>query len=237
MQNKNLLPSAFCPLPSLDAATDNPNFKWEKQTRRYRNKQTGRFVSKEAVYTLTVSRIELAKTDLDTLGQLLLDNKISLKSWQQQTAESLKILHTQQYLLGVGGQKDLLGVGGQKAIQKSDYLEIARELKNQYQYLRNFAIDLTQGKMTEAQFKARSGMYADAAKVSYFRGEKVAAARAGFTHARRILGLAEHCIDCPQIAALGIVSIKDVIFPTQQCSCRIRCKCRLEFLNPEEAIA
>ena len=213
---------------AFDAATDNPAFKWEPQTRRYRNKETGRFISKEAVYTLTTSRIELAKSDLGTLGQLLLDEKINLKSWQQQTAETLKILHTQQYLLGVGGQK---------SIQKSDYLEIWRELKNQYGYLRNFAVDLTQGKMTPAQFKARLEMYADAAKVSYFKGEKSAAVRAGFTHSKRILGIAEHCVDCPQISALGIVKIEDVIYPTQRCICRIRCKCRLQFLTLEEAIA
>ncbi|ALF52255.1 hypothetical protein ACX27_04325 [Nostoc piscinale CENA21] len=229
MQNKNLLPPASCLLLSLDAATDNPNFKWEPQTRRYRNKLTGRFISKEAVYTLTSSRIELAKTDLNTLGQLLLDGKINLKSWQQQTAETLKILHTQQYLLGVGGQK---------AIQKNDYLEIGRELKNQYGYLRNFAIDLTQGTMTEAQFKSRVSMYADAAKVSYFQGEKVAATRAGFSHARRILGVAEHCSDCPAISSLGVVPISELILPTQRCSCRIRCKCRIEYLeDPSQALA
>lgn len=213
---------------TFDTATDNPNFKWEKQTRRYRNNQTGRFVSKEAVYTLTASRIELAKTDLGTLGELLLDQKITLRTWQQQTAETLKILHTQQYLLGVGGQK---------AIEKSDYLEIGRELKEQYAYLRNFAVDLTQGKMTEGQFKARLTMYADAAKVSYFKGEKTAAGRAGFTHGRRVLGLAEHCEDCPAIASLGVVPIAELIMPTQNCSCRIRCKCKITYLTEEEAIA
>ncbi len=171
-------------LLTFDAATENPNFKWEKQTRRYRNKATGRFISKEAVYTLTQKRIELAKTDLNTLGQLLLDNKITLHAWQQQTAEALKILHTQQYLLSVGGQK---------AIQKTDYLEIGRELKNQYGYLRNFAVDLSQGVMTEAQFKSRLSMYVDAAKVSYFQGEKVAAGRGGARFGKRILGAAEHC--------------------------------------------
>lgn len=215
-------------LLTFDAATDNPSFKWEKQTRRYRNKQTGRFISKEAVYALTASRIELAKSDLDTLGQLLLDGRISLKSWQQQTAETLKILHTQQYLLGVGGQK---------AIQKADYLEIGRELKNQYQYLRNFAVDLTQGTMTEAQFKARLKMYADAAKVSYFQGEKVAAARAGLPFAMRILGDAEHCISCPEIAARGVVPISKVVLPTRQCECRVKCRCKLRYLSLSEAIA
>ena len=212
----------------IDAATENPAFKWEKNSNRYRNKETGRFISKEAVYTLTQKRIEYVKGDLGSVGQLLLDGKINLKAWQQQTAETLKILHTQQYLLGVGGQK---------ALQKSDYLEVGRELKSQYQYLRNFAIDLTQGKMTPAQFSARLAMYADAAKVSFFRGEKVAAGRTGFTHGRRILGISEHCSDCPAITALGIVPIEELILPTQRCSCKIRCKCKIIYLTGEEAIA
>lgn len=213
---------------TFDAATSNPSFQWEPQSRRYRSKATGRFISPEAVYTLTQKRIENAKSDLTTLGQLLLDGKINLKTWQQQTAEALKILHTQEYLLGVGGQK---------AIQKFDYLEIGRELKSQYEYLRNFAIDLTQGKMTPAQFSVRSSMYADAAKISYFRGEKTAAGRSGYTHGRRALGAAEHCADCPSIAALGIVPIEEVILPTQRCSCRVRCKCKIFYLTLEEAIA
>jgi hypothetical protein len=212
---------------TFDAATDNPAFKWEKNSNRYRNKETGRFISKEAVYALTQKRIEYVKGDLATVGQLLLDGKINLKTWQQQTAETLKILHTQQYLLGVGGQK---------ALQKSDYLEIGRELKNQYQYLRNFAVDLTQGKMSPAQFNARLAMYADAAKVSYFSGEKVAAGRAGMPFAIRLLGAAEHCFSCPRIAARGVVPIEEVILPGRECECKSRCHCKLKYLSLEEAI-
>jgi hypothetical protein len=214
---------------TFDAATDNPAFKWEKTSNRYRNKETGRFISKEAVYTLTQKRVEYVKGDLGSVGQLLLDGKINLKTWQQQTAETLKILHTQQYLLGVGGQKSL---------QKSDYLEIGRELKNQYQYLRNFAVDLTQGKMSPAQFSARLSMYADAAKVSFFRGEKVAAGRAGFAFGRRSLTSGHiHCSDCPVYAARGIVPIDEVVMPLVACQCTTNCKCRVFYFTLQEAIA
>lgn len=210
----------------LDAAADNPEFSWEAQNRRYRNRQTGRFVSREAVYTLTRKRVDLAKQDLRVLGQLLVEGKINLQAWQVETAETLKVIHTQQYLLGVGGQR---------AMEKSDYLEIGRELKSQYRYLRNFAIELGEGEMTLAQFMARIEMYADASKVSYFRGEKTSAVRGGFTHGRRILSpIAEHCPECPQYAALGLVPISQLIMPTQACSCRVRCKCRIEFVNPSE---
>lgn len=209
-------------------ATQSPEYQWESVTRRYRSKETGRFLSPEVVKVLTLKRIELATTDLQTLGQLLLDGKISLKVWQQQTAESLKILHAQQYLLGVGGQS---------SIQKEDYLELGRELKNQYQYLRNFATDCTQGTMSVLQFKARLGMYALAAKVSYFAGERAAARRAGMTHGKRVLGVTDyHCADCLKYAGLGTVALVDLILPTQKCACRIQCRCAINYLSLEDTL-
>jgi hypothetical protein len=153
---------------------------------------------------------------------LLIDGKINLRTWQSTTAETLKTLHVQEYLLGVGGQG---------AIKKEDYLEIGRELKVQYQYLRNFAVELTQGKMTPAEALNRASMYGDAAKVSYFRGERTAAKNAGLTYGMRILGIAEHCTSCPAIAARGIVPIDELVMPTKECECMYRCKCRIKYLK------
>ncbi|MEH1789642.1 MAG: hypothetical protein V7L23_29830 [Nostoc sp.] len=165
---------------------------------------------------------------MQQLGNLLLEGKITLRAWQEQFAESLKILHSQQYLLGVGGQSQ---------IQKEDYLVLARELKNQYKYLRNFAVDLTKGVMSPAQFKIRAAMYAKAAKVSFFKGEKQAAKRSGLDGAYRILGKSDyHCPQCPQYAAKGVVPIDEVIYPTQQCDCRTGCLCNLVYVKLEDAI-
>jgi hypothetical protein len=207
---------------SFDAATSNPEYQYDPKLRRYRSKSTGQFLRKEAIARLTQGHINNVKDDLKAVGQLLIDGKINLRTWQQTTAETLKILHTQEYLLGIGGQ-------GQ--IQKADYLEIGRELKVQYKYLRNFAQELTQGIMTPAEALNRITMYGDAAKVSYFRGEKTASKRAGFSYGMRILGAAEHCSDCPRIAALGVVPIDELIMPTQQCECRIKCHCSIRYLK------
>jgi hypothetical protein len=207
---------------TFDAATDNPEYQYDPKLRRYRSKATGKFLRKEAIAFLTQGHIENVKSDLKTVSQLLIDEKINLKTWQTTTAETLKVLHVQEYLLGIGGQG---------AIKKEDYLEIGRELKIQYQYLRNFAVELTQGKMTPAEVLNRTSMYGDAAKVSFFRGEKTAAKRAGFSFGMRILGIAEHCPECLTYHARGIVPVDELIIPTQACSCMFKCKCSVKYLK------
>ncbi|MHC5939238.1 hypothetical protein [Nostoc sp.] len=210
------------------AATKNPTYQWEPRSRRYRDRATGKFLSKSVIAQLTELRIAQVTQDLQQLGNLLLDGKITLRAWQEQFAESLKILHTQQYLLGVGGQSQM---------EKTDYLVLARELKNQYKYLRNFAVDSTKGVMSPAQFQIRAAMYAKAAKVSYFRGEKQAAVRSGLDGAYRVLGQTDfHCPECPAIASLGVVPIDKIIFPTQQCSCRTGCLCKILYTKLSDAI-
>jgi hypothetical protein len=210
---------------TFDVATDNPEYQYEPKLRRYRSKTSGKFLRKEAIAQLTEGHIQNVKNDLKTVSQLLINGKISLRNWQTTTAETLKILHTQEYLLGIGGQG---------AIKKENYLEIGRELKVQYQYLRNFAVELTQGKMTPAEVLNRATMYGDAAKVSYFRGERTAAKNAGLTYGMRILGIAEHCPECLIYHARGIVPIDELILPTQACSCMFKCKCTAKYLKTDE---
>lgn len=214
-------------LVDFATATQNPTYQWEQRSRRYRDRTSGKFLSKSAIAQLTQLRIAQVTQDLHSLGNLLLDGKITLRAWQEQFAVSLKILHTQQYLLGTGGQSH---------VQNEDYLVLARELKSQYKYLRNFAVDLTRGVMSPAQFKVRAAMYAKAVKVSYFRGEKQAAVRSGLDGAYRVLGEAEHCVECLEYHAQGMVPIDRVILPQTFCSCMVNCKCSLLFGKLADAI-
>lgn len=197
-------------------------YKWESSVRRYRDRSTGRFLSRKAIADLTVLRISQVTQDLHKLSDSLLSQEITLKQWQEQFANQLKILHTQQFLLGVGGESE---------IKEFDFKTISDELVNQFQYLQNFASDLTKGKVSQAQFKNRVGMYAKASKVSFFAGEVAAARNSGLDGAIRILGDAEHCKDCPKYAALGAVKLSDLILPQQKCECRINCKCSLQFIK------
>jgi hypothetical protein len=81
------------------------------------------------------------------------------------------------------------------------------------------------------------GMYASAAKISYYRGEKEAARKSGLDGARRILGTTDHhCPQCLEYAARGTVPIDEVVFPTQQCQCKTNCLCSLVYVRLTDII-
>lgn len=210
------------------AATDNPEFLWDAKTGRYRYRDTKKFVSAEAVAALTQKRILAAQTDFQQLGQLLIDGKISLLTWQTETAGALKILRSQQYLLGVGGLARMM---------VADRLGIARQLKEQYAYLREFATTLRDEGMSRAQFFNRLGMYAESTASSYHAGQQSAARAQGYTHSRRQLGATDqHCQDCVRYAAADVQPIGDLPLPKEQCACGSRCRCSLLYLKLTEVI-
>jgi|LakMenEpi03Aug12_release.lakeMendotaPanAssembly.Ray.scaffolds.fasta_scaffold188378_2 hypothetical protein len=197
-------------------------YKWESSVRRYRDRSTGRFLSRKTVADLTLLRIKQVTEDLQKLGDSLITGESTLRQWQQQFAESLKILHTQQFLLGVGGDSQ---------IKDRDYKTISDILFEQYQYLQNFATELTQGKVSQPQFRNRVNLYAKASQISFYAGEVQAAKNSGFNAATRILADAEHCQDCLNYAALGAVRLENVILPKTKCACMVNCLCSLTFSN------
>jgi len=198
---------------TLDAARD---FLWDSKAQRYRWKDTRRFVSQQAVNSLVRGRIEAGKQDLTTLANMLVTQKLDLKAWQKASAVTLRDLYVQQFWIGRGGLK---------AAQSEDYLAVARMLRGEYRYLKGFAQDILDGKVTEAQFKARIKMYSDKSRVAYEYGRQLSHIGNGANQMRRRLGIAEHCPDCLRYEAMGWVAIGAVPLPTENCECRANCKC------------
>ena len=79
-------------------------------------------------------------------------------------------------------------------------------------------------------------MYADSSKVSFFRGKSRSAKEAGYTPAKRFLGIAEHFPDCLRYHARGVVPISELVLPSQACVCGSQCRCNVLYLRLEEAI-
>lgn len=194
---------------------------WDGRTQRYRDKQTGRFLRNQTVLSLIEGNIQ-QKSDLftKTLDDLI-QGKITSGQFQQQSLETIKYLHAQQYLVGKGGFRRTTA---------EDYLQIARDLKAvHYPAFQVFVDDLRSGKLTEAQAKQRMRAFAIASKKSYHYGLKQSAVENGYRYARRFLSAAEHCSDCPIYAALGVVNISSLILPGEQCECRYNCKCYVRY--------
>lgn len=198
----------------------NNNFYYDKEVQRYRWADTKRFLSAEAVENLTVLKIDQIKQDLGTIGQLLIDRKINLQTWEKQTASTIKDLHLQFYLLGIGGLKQ---------ITQRDYGIVGQEMLNQYAYLRGFSEDLISAGMSIAQFENRVSLYADAARGTYQRARQEAHLRAGYLFERRIRTKIESCPECVSYALSGWQAIGSLPLPTKQCSCKMKCGCFKEF--------
>lgn len=220
--------------PFLDAV-NSPFWGWNPKTGRYFDKSTGRFLSQRAVELLQKRHINLIVQDISTIGDLLLKGQINLQTFQEATAKSMKTLHLHQMLLARGGVKHAT---------PEDYLAVGREVRNQYAYLRQFAIDLQRGysigekgnrvPMTEARFRARLQMYAKAGRVSYEIGLQQQAKSQGKYYMRRFLGIAHHCSSCPRYAAMGVQLVGILPLPTHRCECRANCKCYVRYYATPE---
>ncbi len=174
----------------------------------------------EATRNLNRANVEKYQRRILKLSEQLIAGELSFTEWQREMAASLKVVHVQNYVLGRGGI-DL--------VSSDNWLSVGRELKRQYTYLRKFARDIKSEKLSKRQLLARSQMYADSATTSFWAGEQDTAIAAGYTEMRRHLSAADHCEDCPQYAASGWQKAGSLPMPTQQCQCRVRCKCWVEW--------
>lgn len=203
-----------------------PRFVWDDRVKRYRYLSSGRFVSQAVVDKLTRLSISQVKKDLRTIGQLLIDGKINLAAWEQETALALKVLHVQTYTLHKGGAANMTA---------TDYSLIEQALREEFQYLHNFAVDIYEGRVSQAQFKARLGNYAKKSRYSAELARRELAFESNSGYAKRFLGPTDRsCGECLYYASLGLQPIGILPLPTQKCSCRSNCLCSIKYYDSQD---
>ena len=131
----------------------------------------------------------------------------------------------------------IVASGGKKNTVTNSYFIAGRNLKEEYKYLRNFAQEIKDGKLSEAQILARAQMYSGSIYKTYYETyhfQKVE--REGFTLAKRDLDpFAKHCPDCPRHATKGRFLPANKVTPKGvDCACRGHCKCRLTYKTPQK---
>ena len=204
-----------------DAVYRTPDWSFDATIGRYRDKRTGRFLSKKEALDLTEASVGRAGQILDGLTESLTMGAMSLQDWQREVAKLLKTVHLAQFILGKGGAANTF---------PADYLVVARTLKSEYQYLDKFAADIASGRLSAAQIKARARLYVNKTRTSYWMGDAMAQDRATQPALmRRILAVAEHCPDCLAYAAAGWVPVGTLPMPCQACECGANCRCSVEY--------
>ncbi len=208
------------------------------RTHRYHYSDSKRFVPERVVELLTRRRIADGINDLKIIGNLLEQNKISLITWQETTAKTLREVHTQQYLLNRGGRKQMT---------VEDWQILKRTLRSELKLLRNFASDINNGytidsngrqqPLTVTKFRARLTLYGKATQLSARYGNQQSKLKSGkqYVGMQRFLGATDrHCSSCLSYASLGIRPLGGLPLPGEDCECRANCLCRVKYYTAQE---
>lgn len=196
------------------------DFSWDKRTQQYRwttGKNRGRFVSRAKVAALMDKYIDQSRERGERIVEALLRGDITLRQFEAGFAQVLKYAHVNSYALGLGGTM--------RFDNARDKGIIGARLREEYKYLRNFTEAIRDGKLSEAQIRARARQYFSALfpTEAIARGESHE--RNGFLWERDIRNATESCGDCIEIEARGWVPIgtNPAIGVGRECITNCRC--------------
>jgi hypothetical protein len=177
---------------------------YDKITGQYRDK--GKLVSQSDLDLAIAGEALRLKKELEIKATALTQGRITLEQWQESTAKGLKDSHIRMSIVASGGKANTVA---------NSYLIAGRNLKSEYENLRNFAKDIKDGNLSKAQIVARAQLYSNSIYRTYYETyhfQKVE--REGFTLAKRDLDpFAKHCPDCPNHATGGKFLPADQVVP------------------------
>lgn len=200
-----------------------PGFGYLKSTHNYYNLSTGRFVSKAAIRDSLEQMMDLSALRMNALSEKLASGAISLADWQTGMMTQIKSAHVAASALANGGWAQMgaeqWGATGQM-------------IRTQYDYLRNFAREIADGKQSlDGRFMVRTDMYGDAANTTYSAMRTRGFIADGFEEERRVLEARDgnNCDDCIDYAAEGWQPIGTLPEPGDDSQCLKRCRCEKQY--------
>jgi hypothetical protein len=118
---------------------------WVESAHRYRNKETGRFLSASAERELRDDFVARTAGEVSTLAGRVASEEIGPDAWERGVRSHVRLVNTAQYLFGRGGRN---------AMTEDDTAALAEIVRDQWTYLGRFADDVAGGTMSEAQIRA-----------------------------------------------------------------------------------
>jgi hypothetical protein len=121
----------------------------------------------------------------------------------------------------------LFGRGGEGEMGDDDWKELSRLLTEQDKFFDDFALELIG--MSDAELANRLGMYASSGQQAFWTATGMAMTEKGMKQERRVLGAAEHCVDCVAYEAEGWKPVGYFPPPGIGSICMYNCHCHMEF--------
>src|SRR5690606_10565793 len=134
---------------------------WLPDLLRYRDLESGRFLSADLVRELAGASIDAANDAVAAATELLTGGNLNVGDWQVIIRQELKDSYIQQYVVGRGGLGEMTS---------ADWGSIGGMLGEQYRYLDDFAAEIANGQLTPGQIEARTDMYFESSTEAYERG-------------------------------------------------------------------
>ena len=203
---------------------------WSESAKRYRDLETGRFVPRETVLSYVEASIEATSSATASLAEYVAGDVLSPGDWRLLMRREIKDEYVRQYVLGKGGVAQMT---------QADWGSIGGMLKEQYGYLDDFARQVAQGTLSEAQIRARAQMYIRSAREAYERAHSRVADAAGMDEVAWVLNWnAENCPDCQDYADMGWQRVDDDpyngAYPgSGHTVCLTNCRCHLEWRSSQ----
>lgn len=141
--------------------------KWvyDAKTKRYRNTETGRYIARATIVKLRDEFADESKKTIAGLAAKLADKSLTVQAWETEMRAAIKAAIGAQYMFGRGGQN---------AMTSDDWGRTGRMAKDAYGYLRDFAQEIADSKLSEKQIAARSQLYFASTTNAYERGRAAA---------------------------------------------------------------
>lgn len=196
-----------------------PGYRYDARASRYRD-ASGRFIPEARVRAAVDAVADAARSEMRTLSERLLANRLSLAEWQAGMMDAAKRAHV---AAGTAAR------GGVAQMSPADYGFLGSRVRADYALLRKFAADTASGAQPiDGRFPARAMLYGDAAVATY---EVVRARDARNSGARMVernvlAAGADHCAECPGLTARGWVPL-GTLPPVGSRACRVRDRCRV----------
>lgn len=204
---------------------DPPDWTWNVKAGRYQDRATGRFLARETVIAHTESSIQASGVVTDQLASLAAQDAISSGDWYILMREEVKEEYIRQYLSGIGGRE---------VMTPSDWGSIGGMLREQYDHLDGFALDIAEGELTEAQIAARSRMYTNSAREGYERAVLKTAKGLGFDEELWVIGSVNPCPDCVDNASADWQPLGTFSTPGDGSTvCLTNCDCHKFYRNSQ----
>jgi hypothetical protein len=135
---------------------------YDSASKRYRGAD-GRYLSPKQMVGLRDAFTDKMKARAADLAQSRSEGTLSANAWEREMRSLVKACHIDMAALGRGGRRQMA---------PADWGRVGAAVKQQYQYLGRFADDTAN--LSEAQVRARAGLYVEAATAAYERGRAAA---------------------------------------------------------------